>query len=220
MRHGIRFFVPTISSRLLLISGFLLSGCGSPGTGNHPTGIPIIDAARNGDVKTVIRIVDADKSALKQVDDKGLNAAHWAILCETDSVFFALAERGYPLDDPEILVCCCSRASSAKILDYVLQHGSNPNRQIGEGWTALNMAVNNGFDELVDVLLKHGVDLKLKDGRGKDAFETLDDTISFINDPHSIWRHENAPSEKQVTEALARPKALKQKLEAFLKTTK
>ena len=138
-RPAFRHVIPV----LLLLIGFA-SGCG-PAPSRTESEPPLIAAVRAGNLAAVKRLVSQDKVAFKQEDSNGNNAAHLAILDGREAIFYALIDAGYPVDDPRLLLCCCSRGTpeSARILEFVLRRGVSPNQIVGEGSTSLNLSVNN-----------------------------------------------------------------------------
>lgn len=191
-----------------IISYFCVQAWDRSSQNVQSTDSPIVVAAKLGDLRAVEVLLGKALNADKE------QALRWSILNSHSSVFFKMYEAGIRLPDFELLVCCCSRGTeqSATILRYLLQKGVAPNQDVFEGCSPLNMAVNNGFSQLVDVLLEFGADPHRKDQRGQDAFDVVDSQIAFIKAPNSIWRKEARPSNAEIDKALKREEEMKERL--------
>jgi len=193
----------------LAAAGYVWSRERGPSRSHLP---PLLRAAANGNLRTVKRMLDANPAAIDFSDSNGNKAIHWAMLDSRKEVFYELIRRGYPIDDPRLLLCCRGTESGLEMLAYLLERGVNPNQLVGEGHTPLNLAVNNGPDEKIDLLLAHGASIDFRDARGRNAFDILDSRLAFINAPNSIWRIEANPSEEGIARARSRVEARKEKL--------
>ena len=205
--------IPLISLMLVI---FLMAGHAAfnkYGSNRHHLP-PLLKAASKGNLKAVKQILDADPNAVKSSDSNGHKAIHWAILEGQTHIFLELIRRGHPIDDPDLLLYACSRPYTGDILTHLLEHGINPNQQIGGGGTPLNMAVNNGFDELVDILLSFNACIDYKDSRGRNAIDIVDHQIDFLRAPDTIWRMEANPSETAVLRNQLRMEERRNKLVA------
>ncbi len=150
----------------------------------------IIQASQSGDFESVRRIIGADPSQLIVKNSKGNSAAHCAILNDRTDIAIYLIEKGYPVNPRSgaefpLIMCCVSRytLNSEIMLKYLIEHGANVNVLYEpEGWLPLNMAVNNGMESKVRILVQSGADLDAKDRTGLTPMELAKQCVEQFKD--------------------------------------
>lgn len=191
----------------ILLSTYLLAtlfGCDqtqSPRMENTP---PIVVAAKRGDLDEVKRLVAIDKSVINAEDSKGGTAASSAILNDHIEIAKYLIDIGYPLNPPNeanfpLIMACLSRYSrnSEAMLKFLLEKGADPNITYKpQRWIALNMAVNNGQEDNVRLLVQHGAKLNSKDGTGQTPLELATERLARFKDPRFKDPHEKSMDPK------------------------
>ena len=61
--------------------------------------------------------------------------------------------------------------NSIKLVKYFLNKNSNPNELNKDGQTPLHLALKEGNKEIIDLLIKNGADISIKDNEGKKPFD-------------------------------------------------
>jgi ankyrin repeat protein len=119
----------------------------------------IVDAAEDGDLEEVRRLVQQDRGLLDANDNHStpLTAAAWGGHVE---VMRFLLEEGAQVDlqDPvdfSALGCACEKGHTEAI-HLLLAHGADPAIAMGGGATPLFLASGQGHTDVVAVLLAHG----------------------------------------------------------------
>jgi len=166
----------------------LLIACSDSGQGGRAD---IISFAKNGDLAGVAASIDSDKRAIFAVDDKGNTAVVWAILNGHNEVAKHIISAGYPINpraegEFPLIMACTSRytAASTEMLTFLLENRANPNvRYAPEGWYALNMAVNNGMEDKVRILVEHGAVMTNRDRSGETPIELAQNRVKRFSDP-------------------------------------
>ena len=70
------------------------------------------------------------------------------------------------------------------MLKYLLENGADPNVTYEpEGWVALNMAANNGQEEMIQLLVQHGAKLDSKDRSDLTSLEMAKRRLAQFKDP-------------------------------------
>ena len=107
----------------------------------------ILDWCKDGRLDEIEKCLRNDKSSLNTIDENGLNVLHWA------------ADRAH-----------------CDIIEHVLTQTSlDVNGVDSDGQSALHYASSCGHVEVVKSLLKHGVDVELRDMDGMSAMDVCDD---------------------------------------------
>jgi len=151
-----------------------------------------VQAAQRGQLEKVRMMLEKDPSLLKIEDSKGNSAAGCAILNGHNDIAIFLVEQGYPRnptspDQFPLIMYCTSRytSDSFEMLKYLLETGANPNiRYEPEDWVPLNMAVNNGMKDKVNLLVKYGANLDSKDRFGLTSLELAEQRVANYKDPN------------------------------------
>ena len=167
----------------------------------------IIQAVQRGDSESVRQIINADPAALMLKDSKGNSAAHWAILDDHAEIAIYLIEKGYPINPANsaecpLIMCCVSRYTpgSQTLMKYLIDHGANVNVLYEpEGWLPLNLAVNNGMEDKVRLLVKSGASLSAEDRSGLTPLELAKQRVEQYKDPNYNLPHRelNDPKVRQ-----------------------
>lgn len=113
----------------------------------------LVDYVKEGDTEKVCSILSGYdgvslQKVLKDLDENGLNLAHWA------------ADRGY-----------------ADILRLLLKYGLNVNIPDAENQTPLHYAVSCGHLDCVELLLANGAKVNIKDNDGVDPLSLANDDV-------------------------------------------
>ena len=61
--------------------------------------------------------------------------------------------------------------NSIKLVKYFLNKNSNPNELNKDGQTPLHLALKEGNKDIIDLLIKNGADISIKDNEGKKPFD-------------------------------------------------
>ncbi|KAK8128648.1 hypothetical protein PG984_009756 [Apiospora sp. TS-2023a] len=109
-------------------------GCNERDSG----GATPLSYAVTGGFEAVVRTLVAHGARIGDVDERGRNALHWAASQRREGVLRALLELG-----------CCASTALVDSCD-------------GGGMTPLHMAIENGFEGGVDLLLQYGADINYK----------------------------------------------------------
>jgi ankyrin repeat protein len=183
---------------LLVLCVCLLCACGSGHGGPVDPKAPlIVQAAQRGDLATVKQLLAENPAALTVTDSKNNTAAAWAILNDHDDIAVYLIEHGYPVNprtgaDVPLILDCTSRFTPASdaMLQYLLQHGADPNvLYTPEHWRALDLAVNNGMENKVRLLVQHGADLHATNASGQTPLQLARDRLAQFRDPTFNFPH-------------------------------
>ena len=166
---------------------------GFPDLPVNPNAPPIIYAAQRGDSSAVREIVSSNPNAIFTTDAYGNTAANSAIQHYHPEIAIYLIGNGYPIDPqtpdefPLIMSCLsCLDPGSTQMLKYLLENGADPNIIYEpEGWIPLNMAVNNGKEEDVKLLLQHGAIFDSRDRHGITSLEKAEARLIEYRNPNS-----------------------------------
>jgi ankyrin repeat protein len=118
---------------LLIACGMVAPACAIP---------PLHEAARDGDIDAVKRIVAENPSSLDERDDRGNEAIHWAVANDHNVVLQYLLDSGVSPDVP--------KTEAAR-------------QDSQEGWTPLHQAAAGGDIECLKILLRYHPDLLARD---------------------------------------------------------
>ena len=130
---------------------------------------PITRAARDRDLETVQRLIDAGAD-LESMDRQGFTALRFAVGLGAPDVAKALLDagadpdckKGNP-DTPLMFACITDQLDTIKAL---LAAGADPNRRRSDSATALYLATDHGKAHVVKLLLDSGADASLPVGGG------------------------------------------------------
>ncbi|UCC41397.1 MAG: ankyrin repeat domain-containing protein, partial [Candidatus Aminicenantes bacterium] len=93
-------------------------------------GETIVEAAKNGDLKTVKTLLGKDAAKLNVKNQEGYTALHWA----------------------------CMRAHW-DVAEYLIKKGADLNVVGGDGGTQINWAVHHDNVEIIELMIKNGAKL-------------------------------------------------------------
>ena len=135
--------------------------------------VPLVEAARRGDLAAVRRLLDQKADVNAQGGD-GATALHWASHLDKPELVDLLIQRGAnPKSTNRYGVTPLSLAAvngSAAILEKLLGAGVDPNTSMPEGETALMSAARAGNPAALKALIAGGADVNARDGfRGQTA---------------------------------------------------
>lgn len=133
----------------------------------------LIDAAKNGDAKTVRALV-AQKVAVNQADADGSTALHYATRNDRTDIADLLIAAGADVNaatrynvTPLSLACT---NGDALLIEHLLHAGAAPNGTSEEGQTALMTAALTGKVDAIKILLAHGAKVNAREPvRGQSA---------------------------------------------------
>jgi len=118
----------------------------------------------------------ASRSSLVQsLDELDFERGIWQAAIDNDvAKVRALIEKGTSVDVKDnsgyTALHYGSRAGNTKIVEYLLDHGANPNAQTKSGKeTPLHRAAYQGHENIVTLLLKHGANPFLQNSDGETA---------------------------------------------------
>ncbi len=163
----------------------------------------VVDAAKEGNLFAVKSFVWADETCLSQTGKNGNSALGWAILNGHNDVAVYLLDQGLsmePAGQMPMVMYCTSRyhPESTKMLEIFLKRGANPNAEYpAEKWLVLTMAVNNGMEDKVRLLVKYGADLSKKDGYGQTAMDVAKEMLALVNSRRLEFEKTLSDSERQ-----------------------
>lgn len=107
-----------------------------------------------------------------------LTPLFFAVITGNISTIRLLLEYGAAIDQPtemfgiNPLLFACGQKNIA-LAQFLLEQGANPNVTMAGGLTPLHLAVDNGSQELANLLRAHGADTGIRDWQGKTALEYL-----------------------------------------------
>lgn len=133
---------------------------------------PVADAAMNGDLDLLRRLVQQEQADVNEPQVDGARALHWA----THSNDLAMAE--FLLDagaDPAVLnrvgappMLSALINGNAEMIELLLENGADANHAVSTtGDTPLMLAARTGIIEAVEVLLDHGAEVNASEAWGK-----------------------------------------------------
>jgi FOG: Ankyrin repeat len=70
------------------------------------------------------------------------------------------------------LINSCQKGNLEKA-KYALKEGADPNQLDEEGWNALHYASENGFEDIINILLENGADVNIENSSGFTPFQIL-----------------------------------------------
>ncbi|MCW3051418.1 MAG: hypothetical protein JWN14_588 [Chthonomonadales bacterium] len=136
---------------------------------------PIHDAASNGDIVSLRRILKEMPDAVNARLPSGATALLWAAIRGQAEAAKTLVEAGADVnlgqgDDWTPLhaaVCDGNDAAHVEITRLLLEHGAKPNVRRQDGWTPLHAAASKGNTATMQILLDKHADVEAADNRGK-----------------------------------------------------
>ena len=196
-----------------IIAFILIAGCSNPpATYVDPDAPSIVNAAQSGNLATVKKILSQSPDAIWDTDSKDNSVASCAILNDHHDIAIFLIQSGFPINpkdnsDFPLIMSCLSRYTegSRNMLEYLLENGADPNVVYeSEGWVPLNMAANNGQEENVRLLVKHGARLDSKDRLGQTSLEMAKERVAQFKDPNFNYPHGELSDPKVRQDAIER----------------
>ena len=137
----------------LMISAFCLSAS------------ELVDAAKNGDLNTVINLIEAGENVNQATDDGTTALAHAAWYSHLEMVDYLLlkaeAEVNITNDYGATPLYLAALNAELPVIDRLLKAGAIPDAGLLSGETPLMAAANRGRSEVVDLLLSRGADPNL-----------------------------------------------------------
>ncbi len=138
---------------------------------------PIHDAAANGDVAGVQRLLTSDTKLVNARAANGATPLLWACIRGQLEVARLLVERGADVNLAQgdgwtplhAAVCDGNDAAHIGITRLLLEHGAKLEARNGIGWTALHAAALKGNTATMGVLLEQKADVGAKDNTGGTA---------------------------------------------------
>ena len=156
----------------MLVVGFVWLGVSSVLI-HAASDLPLIDAARNGDVDQV-RALLGQQVDPNTADPEGSTALHWAAHLDdhvaAELLLGAGARAGATNRYGATPVLMAATNGSAAMLELLLGAGADPNGALPEGETPLMRTARSGRVDAVEVLLAHGAEVDAVEGwRGQTA---------------------------------------------------
>jgi len=114
---------------------------------------------------------------INAVDKYGGTPLHTAARWNLDTIVDFLLRHGAGVDTPKsaagrtALMVTYAYYGGIKVCSILIAKGANVNAQATNGTTALMLAATNAKADVVELLLQHGADKKLKDSKGKTALD-------------------------------------------------
>lgn len=175
------FFICCASNNVEIAS-FLLDRCGAhvdlKGTDspfgwqpNLPLCSPLCCAARHIDSLPLVRLLLEHGASKKGVDETGMTAMQ--IACQTgcmDTVLY-LYEHGFSVHDvsPTGKTCLILAVQNTELCKFLISKGVQVDHKDTNSSTALHCAVRDGQLDTVQLLLRSGADVNIKDKQGLDV---------------------------------------------------
>ncbi|MCP4725914.1 MAG: DUF3471 domain-containing protein [bacterium] len=131
---------------------------------------PIVEAAKNGDLRTVRSILEQDPSKLDVQNQEGYTALHWACIRGHWDVAGYLIGEGADLNvvggDGGTQINWAVHHDDVEIVKLLIEKGAKLNIRNQWGMTELHTAIWRGCINVVEYLLDHGSDPMIKTNEG------------------------------------------------------
>ncbi|KAL8877470.1 MAG: hypothetical protein Q9198_004520 [Flavoplaca austrocitrina] len=137
-------------------------------------------------------LVDDYQADIRIKDFRGLTCLHRAVLEQSDIAFINFCiERGVPIDEPDIngltpLMMAVTAKKSLAVVRSLVDRGSNLLNTQNKGWTVLDLAIKEQFDEAVNILIH-----ETKDQGMLPLLATQDDVLSQTILHRLVYREES-----------------------------
>jgi len=141
-------------------------------TGAAAASHPLIEAARNADRESLVRLLEL-KVDVNETDGDGTTALHWASYrddAESADLLIRAGARVNAANDlgaTPLWIACLN--GSPKMVGGLLRAGANPKASLLLGETALMAAARSGSAEVVRLLVEAGADVNARAARGQTA---------------------------------------------------
>ena len=130
----------------------------------------IVEAAKNGDLKTVKTILSQDPTKLNAIDEEGYTSLHWACMRAHWDIVGFLIKKGADLNiigrDGGTPINWAVHHDKVEIIQLMVEKGANLNSRNQWGMTELHTAIWRGCINVVEYLLDHGSDPTIKTNEG------------------------------------------------------
>eukprot|EP00746_Dinoflagellata_sp_MGD_P018824 gnl/MRDRNA2_/MRDRNA2_143688_c0_seq1.p1 gnl/MRDRNA2_/MRDRNA2_143688_c0~~gnl/MRDRNA2_/MRDRNA2_143688_c0_seq1.p1 ORF type:complete len:285 (+),score=38.91 gnl/MRDRNA2_/MRDRNA2_143688_c0_seq1:78-932(+) len=127
---------------------------------NEQRDLNLFEAAHQGNVKALQRLISAGTDLNVKSGKNGWTAATWAVVGDHESFLQALAEHGAELDLKDACgrtpIMFAAEKDTAVCLKVLLEWGADHNVADQRGQTALMLAVQNRSDACARLLAEHG----------------------------------------------------------------
>jgi len=139
-------------------------------TSIHASSEQIVEAAKNGDLRTVKAILAEDPSKLDATDQEKYTSLHWACMRAHWDVVEYLIEKGADLNvvgaDGGTQINWGAHHDNVDIIKLMVEKGAKLNIRNKWGMTELHTAIWRGCIRVVEYLLDHGSDPSIKTNEG------------------------------------------------------
>jgi ankyrin repeat protein len=149
----------------------------------------IVEAAKNGDLQTVITILDQDSTKLNATDENNYTVLHWACMRAHWDVAGYLIDKGADLNvvggDGGTQINWAVHHDNVEIIKKMVEKGAKLNIRNKWGMTELHTAIWRGCINVVEYLLDQGSDPSIKTNEGWTAMHYAfrsghDDVIELL----------------------------------------
>jgi ankyrin repeat protein/L-ascorbate metabolism protein UlaG (beta-lactamase superfamily) len=136
----------------------------------------IFEAAQNGDLETVARLLKADPKLVEAKNDQGDTALHQAAGCRRGEeaalpIVRLLLENGAALEarnaSNQTPLLYSAYGGFKRVVELFLEKGASIRYQDSNGRSPLHYAAREGRAPVVELLIDKGADPSLKDGQGR-----------------------------------------------------
>ena len=131
---------------------------------------PIVQAAKDGDFRTVKTILEKEPSKLNAIDEEKYTALHWACMRAHWDIARYLIEKGADLNvtggDGAPPVTWAAHHDNVEIVQSMVEKGTKLNIKNLWGMTELHTAIWRGNIQVVEYLLDAGSDSAIKTNEG------------------------------------------------------
>ncbi|DAZ97346.1 TPA: hypothetical protein N0F65_010780 [Lagenidium giganteum] len=128
---------------------------------------PVHEAAREGDLAELRKIIAEDPSKAQELDKYGLTPLHWAcdrghlsivrFLIEEVQVDVNAVEKRLFRRQP---IHFAGLNGPPEVMQFIVSHGADLEARDYRGWNALHCAAHGGFGDVCSVLVESGAELK------------------------------------------------------------
>ena len=171
------------------------------------TGTALINAAKQGDTKTIALLLDKGADIEARDKDDGTALSWSAVKGHTEAVALLL-DKGADIEEEDNGWRALHSAASAghtEMVELLLDRGADIEAKIDDGRTALMIAADRGSAEAVALLLDKGADIEATNDEGKTALalaaeEDHKEIVKLLKNATSGKGGKKTPGKKKTTE--------------------